>query len=391
MHPKLSHLSEEQIREIMDLYYDPEQQFTVSDIIANFKIDARPSEFASLLPRTTYEDCCPYCEGVHFQSKAKSRSSGSNETPTCPECGHKALQYCHCANCMAAQQRSREDKELRQRALIDKYHGPNSWSISLDAAELPLKDAIFLKAVIAHRASEDLVEIDPKARTQTRLAPGDRLIWDMLNHLYYLTQAIAPSAESDLSAFVFADDDDTAPEFYLSEVRWLLLPLLHPVDRLNYIKGLDARLRQLSESEDGSEEERSIWKLIVKYEALEYYEHKLGEVNIEIGKIGDRTHAVFDDLAERFSVAQIYHLVFVTVRNTYHYITQQGIPKYQAKNMFVGALERNANKYEAEGWLKEYRRDFSCPQSTLSAVFFDFYKGIGGNYFSCPLPSECDP
>ena len=97
---------------------------------------------------------------------------------------------------------------------------------------------------------------------------------------------------------------------------------------------------------------------------------------------------MFDDLAERFSLAQIYHLVFVTVRNTHHYVTQQAIPRYQAKRMFGGGLGRRADKYEAEAWLKEYRRDFNCPQSTLSAIFFDFYLGRGADYFTNRLLAD---
>ena len=134
-------------------------------------------------------------------------------------------------------------------------------------------------------------------------------------------------------------------------------------------------------------QEHALWHKIVKHEALEYYEYKLSEVNTGLDKVGDKTHAVFDDLVNRFSLAHIYHIIFVTVRNTHHYITQQRIPRYQAKNMYVGAIERNANKYEAEGWLKNFSRERNCPQTTLSAIFFDFYLGLGGGYFESRLPS----
>lgn len=212
------------------------------------------------------------------------------------------------------------------------------------------------------------------------------MIWDVLKHLYHGARVIAPDPESDLSAFRFTGNDDEGLSFYLDRVEWLLLQRLSQENRRAYLRDVDSRLRSMVVAENMEFAEHQLWHQIVKYEALEYYEHKLAEVNVELDQIGDRTHAVFDDLINRFSLAQIYHIIYVTIRNTHHYITQKRIPRHQAKNMYVGAIERNANKYEVEGWLKEFRRDFNCPQSTLSSVFFDFYLGIGASYFETALP-----
>lgn len=387
MHKKLSHLSQDDLQELLRRYYDPEKEFTVSQIMTDFAVDARPGELVSLLPESIHEEACPHCEGVKLRSKAQSRSSYGQSTPTCPNCGHELSRYCACTNCRYVEAEEKDAQERVQRAAVFQHYGPDAWPTVSPGNELALEDAIYLKAIVTHRVAEDLSEVEPTVFTRTRLAPGELMVWDVLKHLYHYTKAIAPSPESDLSAFEFKIDGTESPSFFMNKVRWLLLPSLSSSARTAYLREVDAKLRALADSEDMEFSERALWHEIVKHEAIEYYKHKLAEVNVELDQIGNKTHAVFDDLVNRFSLANIYQIIYAAVRSTLHYTTQQSIPRYQAKNMYIGSIEGNANKFEAEGWLKNYRRDFNCPQSTLSAIFFDFYLGIGASYFETVLPT----
>lgn len=385
MHRKLSHLSNEDFEELLLRYYDPEKTYTVTQIISDFEIDAQPGELAKLFPQTIHDEECPYCEGQKLRSTARSRSSTFPNLPTCPNCGHEDRDYCHCSNCRKQEFAEKQEATKHLQALVEHYYGEHSLHHSISVDELNLREMIFLKALVSHKSTEDLKFVVPTAETQTKLAPRSEMIWDMLRPLYHRASVIAPSAESDLSAFKFEDENE-CPSFFLNKVKWLLLPTLTSTEKINYLSDLDSKLKSLKEAEKFESENRSLWHEIVKSEAIEYYEYKLSEVNVQLDKVGDKTNMIFEDLVDRFSLAQIYHIIFVTVRNTHHWTTQNRIPRYQAKNAYSGALERNANKYEAEGWLKEFRRDFYCPQSTVSAIFFDYYLELGDSYFQTAAP-----
>ena len=384
MHPKLSHLTTEQYDEVLRKYYDPEKTLTVTEIIKEYDIDVRAGDFLSLFPLRHHDEACIHCDYVSLVSKLPSRSSPTSIQLYCPNCNHKHLTYCRCRNCLETIREQQIENELFKRELIYESFGLNELHVP-SVGELSLKTLLYFKACITHSVSEEFEYVFPYSPTQINFAPTYKYRNEIIKYLYR-QNLVVPCPDSDLSAFVFNDEHTETTAYYPAKVNWLLLPNLNTAERLNFIADIDTHLNEYAENQDVHEHELEIWHEIIKNEALEYYEHKLSEVYIHLDKIGEKTYSVFYNLSNRFSVAQIYQLVFTTVRDTNHYGIQKDIPKYRLKNMFIGALERKADKYEAEGWLKEYRRDFDCPQSTLSALFFDGYLKVGGEYFTTPIP-----
>lgn len=388
MHQKLSHLSEEEFSDLLEHYYDPDREYTVSEIIKKYKIDARASELTSLLPNTIHDELCPYCVHTNLISKARSRTALYENAPSCPKCKHKAEAFCRCKNCIAALEKTRKSEKKQKRNIIRDYYDLSRVLVK-PVTELTLRELLFLKAVLSHKVSEDFFIVDPFATTQTDLAPTSDYQIDIIRKLYS-SRLIAPSPTSKLEAFDFDEYDGENLSFYLTRVDWVLLPGLNIDEKKEYISQLEKCLTLKSESEEKEvrEEELAMWREIVKWEAIEYFEHKVNEVGVQLGEKGPKTHSVFEDLSNRFSVSQIYHVVFTTTRNTNDFAIRKGIPKYQVKNMFIGAIEKNANKYEAEGWLKHYGRDFQCPQTTLSSILFDGYFKLGNVYFETKTPID---
>ena len=140
MHKKLSHLDENELSELLRRYYDPEKEYTVSQILRDFDIDALPGELVSLLPDTIYDQECPFCEGVKFRSKATSRSSNIPNSPECPSCGHKNSASCACKHCWQAVLDEREEISRSQRSAVLQFYGPESWHTIPDVYELSLED-----------------------------------------------------------------------------------------------------------------------------------------------------------------------------------------------------------------------------------------------------------
>jgi hypothetical protein len=61
------------------------------------------------------------------------------------------------------------------------------------------------------------------------------------------------------------------------------------------------------------------------------------------------------------------------------------VNKQHAANTVVGAIQRQAERALSEGWeVKAYRRDFRCPQSTISQVLFDTALRMGDIGFTQP-------
>ena len=105
------------------------------------------------------------------------------------------------------------------------------------------------------------------------------MTWDVLKHLYHRAHVVAPSPASDLSAFAF-DDYDRSPSFYLDRVRWLLLPTLSEIERVDYLRAVDEKLRSDADTDELEFEVQELWHQIVKYEAMEYWEHKLSQLDV---------------------------------------------------------------------------------------------------------------
>lgn len=123
-------------------------------------------------------------------------------------------------------------------------------------------------------------------------------------------------------------------------------------------------------------------------ECIEHYDYQLRKRSFEFGKFGDKTHSTFERLLTKFSVGQIFNLTWQSVRDTNDYILTEGIPSYQGKNMFVGAIQRKGDKAIAEGWtIKPSRRDYNCPQTVVSSTFFDLFLGRGQKYME-DIPPE---
>lgn len=160
MYEKLTHLTADKFADLLHKYYDPEREFTVAEIVAEYDIDARPSELSSLFPEVVHEELCPYCTSTHIVSRARSRSALSDELPFCPQCMHRQIGYCTCENCrrQAVSQQETEKKQQRK-SVLETYDIEN---LEVPAPiTLPLREAIFLKSVVSHKTTEDLYFIEP--------------------------------------------------------------------------------------------------------------------------------------------------------------------------------------------------------------------------------------
>ena len=386
IHPKLAHLSAEQITDLLRNYDDPSNP--LKDIISKFSIQTTPSALNGLLPPRIHEDSlCPYCEDVALQSRRPSRSGYTSPLKSCPNCGHRDADYCNCQNCRETAAKERQWVEEIKRDVIREDYGLRHWNGNVE--RLTLRDAVYISALVRQSLSEDLLTVGPYAPGPPKLAPTDDHMREITSHLQGKA-LLAVDPESPIDAFVFDEGLTEAHSYYPAKVDWLFLPGLDPAEKRQFIRDLTAAYD--GDWPDAWQSDMpGLWRDIIKAEAFEYFFHMLNQRNYQLEKIGEKTHAVFDFLIERFPLSKIYNLMWQAVRDVTDYNVKHDIPAYRAKNNFVGAIQRKAEKYIAEGWdLRDSRRDFSCPQTWISSTFFDTFMKVGANGFTSMPPPLSD-
>lgn len=243
---------------------------------------------------------------------------------------------------------------------------------------LSLKEAVYLMSLVKYSASEDFYSVAPFQITTPNLAPT----FELQNNIVKLLLAeslIAIDPESDLGAFNFDASTSTYESYYPTKASWVLLPHMDLQEKSTYLRELQIRINNEDEwPEDWNSQIRFIWREITKYECFEYYEYLIRQRNFDVPEFGEKTHSTFEHALNYFSPAQVFNIAWQAVRDTTDYIVREGMPKYKAKNMFIGAVNRKIDKYRAENWeARQSHRDFNCPQTVLSSTFFDSFMRIG--------------
>lgn len=383
VHSKLAHLSAAQLADLLDKYDDPSIALKV--IISEFSIQTTPSALSRLLPPLIHKDSpCPYCQDALLQSR-RTRGSGYPPIGCCPACGHQDSNRCPCRKCREAAAKDRLRIEAIKRRVIHKNCGGRCWTG--DVANLELREAVYLSALIRQSLSEDLATVAPYASGPPMLAPTGDYIEEIVEGLKDKS-LLAVDPESRIEAFLFDSELTTADSYYPAKVGWLFLPGLDLADKRQFMLDLTAAIDGDWPDEWETDLPR-LWRDIVKAEAFEYFLLMLEQRRYRLDSIGDKTHATFDFLIEKFPPSKMFNLIWQAVRDTTDYNVKNGIPNHHGKNNFVGAIQRKAEKYIAHGWdLKDSRRDFNCPQTWVSSAFFDTFMKVGERGFTSLPPAD---
>jgi hypothetical protein len=296
---------------------------------------------------------------------------------------------------------AREEEERRREAVYDMF-------VSNLATEMPRveelgpRHAAALAALARVALSEDLRRIRPVLSAEARFAPTPEFGKDLLVELHERgTIMIAP--EAPLSAFDFGDDPETGEAYVASwrplEVDWFAkfsdvpearatdgpdAERLTPEER----RGRDSELGRLyvAELEDAldasgpwpplwalmweEDDWRRLWREISLGECLAYLRLVLGEHGLPF-RAGDKTRLVLGEVLERFSVAQIWGMIWRAGRDAAAFYMRNNSTREHAANTVVGSIQRQAERALGEGWdLRSFRRDRRLPRSALSEVFF---------------------
>ena len=384
LHEKLAHLTPEQLDDLIDRYYGKEKLAT---LIKEFGIDTSPSYLIYLFPTILHKDLfCPYCKDTNLVSNRAPRTgySSRSQTSYCPECGHDNSERCWCDICIEKANFASQEAAQRQNDIIEAAYTREFEIPSVD--NITLKDAVFILALARHSRSEDLRFVEPFNKDKIALAPLYEFQNEIVTHLS-TKGFIKISSDSPVYAFIFDPAETYIDAHYPAMVMWEFLPGLSVENKCDYLKSLQAIANEDQWSVGWLSDIPKLWHLIAKYECLEYFIHLLAQRGYQSYTIGENTHTTFENLLEDFPVSRIYNLSWMAVRDITDYIVRENISKQQEKNIFIGAIQRKAEKTKVEGWeLKHFGRDLNCPQTAVSSTFFNLFLELGDSAFETVPP-----
>jgi len=378
---KLSHLTQEQIEELMKRYYNNEKNDL---LIEEYNIDIRNSLLSKTFPLKEHKNIvCPFCDiPMLSYRESKSTSSWHKEEIFCQECSHKHnISFCNCLNCKKnkeiLQEIQRQEKKLldneKIEILLSTFIYESEDSIDLDT--LTIKDKLYISALLRTSLSEDLEYINPISSTNLKLAPTKKYKMNLISYLRE-NNFILFSPNTALDSVIIEDEEIIS--YYPMDVTFKL-----NIDLDNYEEHIQ-NLLHLDIIEDiDSELKIQLWSEIALSECLEFLYAKMEEYNLPIDYIGDKTISALKESLKHFSTSQNFNFIWRTVKNAAAFYQKDKISKKHAVNTIAGGILRSCEKAKAENWeVKGYGRDYNYPQSLISEIFFDTILEIGDKGFT---------
>lgn len=273
---------------------------------------------------------------------------------------------------------SPKDELIKQRYERFKpvIHFKKSADLSLkspvDFDDLSLKDRLYLGAVLVACLSEDQEQIYSLSESNQRLAPGKEYETKILCHLWH-SGILVLDPHSNVKALSLDGDGDYRAK--LHQVRWILN--VKSMGNMSRAKLLTELVQPGLIDSENQGEATELWREVACEEGLEYLQHKRDSVQLS-AEISDKTREYFNDLIQRYSTAQLYNIVWNSVRNAVMFQREKGLSNAHAANLVASQCKQYGDKVEAEGWaLKAYRREFDLPQTIVSQLLYNRLLGIG--------------
>jgi tetratricopeptide (TPR) repeat protein len=243
---------------------------------------------------------------------------------------------------------------------------------------LSVKDRLYLGAVLVSCLSEDQNTIGPVEAAKNRLAPGNSYETNILSHLWNRGILTVDPVASFGAININSEGKEVAT---LRKVSWILN--VNSPSNMSKAKMLNQLVEPSLVDEENHEEAIELWKEMALEESLEYLQYKRATVELN-ADVSDKTREYFSDLLERYSTAQMYNIVWNSVKNAVMFQKEKRLSNAHAANLVSSGCKQYGDKAMAEGWsLKPYRRNYDLPQTVASQLLYNRLLVIGEAGFNC--------
>ncbi|MDO9215610.1 MAG: hypothetical protein Q7U23_17470 [Methylococcales bacterium] len=355
IHPKLAHLSSEQVNTLIKDYYAKKK---VTDLIQRFNIDCLPFQLYKLLPPEVSSEFCPNCDAVMVLPRIP-QSAHQNKYKQglyCLQCKHQEYGICTCAYC-------REANKKQQKSIKIAYHSHCQITHNhIKATDLTLEQAVSLLSLVrcygTAKIKKDMI-IQPSKISTIPFAPKSSYTDDLLSRLsearlLKITDQSNPKAISLLNNKVAVS---FSAQLSLSDT--VLSELIRNIETsITETNWPTPWYEQVSE--------------LAFAECREFYDFCAGERMFP--SVDEKiVTAMLRNLLEDFSTGQCLRIIYSGAQYAADFMVKKTATPSQAASYMVGVCQRWADKARAENWVvTAFRRNFNCPRSMLSYVLYDF-------------------
>ncbi|MBS9522398.1 hypothetical protein KI659_00065 [Litoribacter alkaliphilus] len=297
------HLNKDQIEDLINRYYTEKAM----DLIEEFNLDVSPSSLKKHFPPEEVGRPCPHCStGLYRKRLSKSEFQYRSEPKKayCPNCNHIESVTCPCTQCELHRFRIREEeKKIRAEYIKNKY--------TLDPANYPVfedlsyKGKIVLGAYMREGMLENFREIKPLNDFLTKFTPTkileEQYFSFLQNHNF-----LEVSPHTDDNGLLILDLEGKEDILFEDYCRYNLCIKSRSLATDKLIQQI---LIPIKPTEDELENALLLWQELAIHECIDYYWVTIDRL---FGKprVGEKTLTVFGDLVKKFSVAQIYNIIF---------------------------------------------------------------------------------
>ena len=369
-HPKIAHLSDEVINQIIDDYYN---KINLKEIIAKYKLDVSPSVIVKLFPPMVEEDLeCKYCHVKlwrNFESKSFVSYSFNPNRSYCPNCGHVDKDYCTCSNCKLANEKKRFD-ENRTAANRISQHFNLSLNQPLGLNELSLKEILYLSTLIRVGLSEDMKQLMIYNFSDFPIAPSSVMLESMVN-LLLTRKIIVIHPDSPFGAF---EDISDPKNCRINIYKAVFHVNIYETDSN---EGLSFFLNPKIDYSPNEKEILDIWRSIAIEECKSYLKFSLDYVDFPY-IVSEKAEAIIDNLLNHFSVSQIFGLITRCLGYTTKEFQGGKLSRKVAGAYLLGAVQIQGERALFKNWdLSKYKRPQELPESQIAKLFFNNILNIG--------------
>lgn len=373
---RLQHLSEQQIIEIINRYYEGEK---VNNLLKEYKINTSSSNLIRILPSVLDNEKCKYCE-KRFVIPLSSRTYGNiidEYYKKCPNCNHQPnINFCNCLNCEEKRRKeelARLEKEAKieeqKRKYLNQILSEDNW-VKKEENELEFEDRLYLAVVLRAALSENMMYTEPLKEYSGLLAPTEEFESEIIKTLT-ARGILVPHKISNFNSFRIEFKDE---EMQSAKVSHNIYDVFYRINiepsDMNYNEMIK-RLMYPSPELFSKEFCYEMWKKIAYHESLQYLLFQMNEVGYSFNS-GEKTKTVLENLIESFSVAQVYNIIYRAVANSTARYQSGKITKIHAQNSVITSCEIQGEKALAENWnLKGYNRIRELPETLISKVLYN--------------------
>jgi hypothetical protein len=339
----LSGLSEDQVSEVLALYH--QNKVKISDIIQRYNLEEiYIGDFKNHLPSSVCKDyVCPDCLVYSWR---KHIGRGEQSIPFCPKC-HTYMYSEYDAKTIHTERALKEAqiKKLNLQPVICLGNILPFQIITLERFfNLDFESKVFIGTIAANCKFAILGSVPSWQIKKMKFYPQPALQREIKNRLNLINNGV------DLGNIEIDKE--------------LLKALQNPSTQL----------------ESTMQERLDLWKKIAFAEVSEIFENQMHECGF-YGYQDEHTDQVLYSLLEDYSVAQIYNVIWRSVKKAATEYAKTDNRTYAASTVLNYCLKHIAYKEKNEEIIRNYNRHPYCRQSKISQYYFDAVLKIGDNGF----------